>query len=329
MPYALKVKKEIAEKVRRRLLKKGLLASQWSIVYDGEYLYFPLQEKIEGSVYMDMPGRKEKESPYDKVKKIVGDVNIPRHWEKIGDVLLLPPFENYEKYGETVGAAFSQVMGVKTVAIYHGVEGELRIPRIEVIYGEDTETVHIENGIKYALDVSRVMFSSGNVEERIRMSRVDAEGEVIVDMFAGIGYFSLPLAKYGGASKIYACEKNPVAFHYLLKNIRINGVSSIVPLFGDNRKNAPKNIADRVILGYVHTEKFLDTGIEALKDEGGVIHYHDTFTTEERAWKPEKIVEEHASRYGFEVKIMFKRTVKSYAPHIWHVVVDARLFPKG
>ena len=64
----------------------------------------------------------------------------------------------------------------------------------------------------------RVMFSSGNVDERVRMSKLKIEGECVVDMFAGIGYFTLPIAKYTGAT-VQAWEKNPVAYDYLKKNI--------------------------------------------------------------------------------------------------------------
>ncbi len=325
MPYAIKVKKENAEAIRRKLVKKGLLDSRWSIVIDGEYLYLPVKEKVDGAIFMDLPKRKKRKSPYESIRELVG-CPIPDYWEKIGEVALLPPY-HYEDV-KKVGEAFAKVLKAKTVAIYHGVEGEFRVPKIEVIYGKDTETVHVENGIKYMLDLAKVMFSSGNVEERIRMSRIDAKGEIVVDMFAGIGYFSLPLAKYAGAAKIYACEKNPIAYHYLLKNIEINEIHNIIPLLGDNREVAPKKVADRVLLGYVHTEPFLPVAMEALREEGGVIHYHDTFTTEERNWKPEENIKRYAAAHGFQARILYKRVIKSYAPHIWHIVVDARLFPK-
>ncbi len=334
MPFVLKVRKEDAERIRRKLVRKKLLASQWKIVVDGDYIYFPLKRKIDGSLYMDLPQRNRRKTPYERVKELVTEslgreLEIPDYWEKIGDVLLLPPFKGYRKHGKIVGEAFSRILKVKTVAIYHGVKGELREPEIEIIYGNDTTTVHLENGIKYALDISRIMFSSGNVEERIRMGKIDASGDIVVDMFAGIGYFTLPIAKYGGAEKIYACEKNPLAFHYLLKNLEINDVENVYPLLGDNRDVAPRKIAERVILGYVHTEKFLDRGIECLKEEGGIIHYHDTFTSEEKDWLPEEIIKTHAKRYGFKVEILYKRVIKSYAPHIWHMVVDAKLTPKN
>ena len=327
--WILKVPKVEAEKTRKKLMKRGLFDDKWSIVEKDDFVLFPVKDKMKGAFQGNLPPRNRKLSPYERIKKILNvPVNIPDYWEKIGDVLLLPPFEGYEKYGYEVGLAFSKILRVKTVCIYFGVEGELREPNIEVIYGNDTETVHLENGIRYALDVSKIMFSSGNVEERIRMGKIDAHGEVVVDMFAGIGYFTLPVAKYAGAKRVYACEKNPVAFEYLRKNIELNRINNVIPLLGDNREVAPKRVADRVIMGYVRTEPFLEVAMQVLKEEGGVVHYHDTFTTEEKAWKPEENVKKYAQKHGFEAEFVYKRVIKSYAPHIWHIVVDAHLTPK-
>ncbi len=329
MGYALRVKRKDAEKVRKKLVRDRILDGDRSIVEDDEFIVFPLKKWIPGAIEIELPPRKRKKSPYEKIRELVPeDVNIPDYWEKFGDIVLIPPLESYDIYGSAVGRAFSKVLHAKTVAIYRGTRGEFRKPVVEVIYGSDTETVHMENGIKYKFDVSKIMFSSGNVNERIRMAKIDASGDIVVDMFAGIGYFTLPLAKYAGAKKVYACEKNPVAMRYLLENIRLNSLSNIVPLLGDNREVVPLRIADRILMGYIHTENFLDTAFGVLKKNGGIIHYHDTFTTEELNWKTEKILMAYGEKNGFEVEIIHRRIVKSYAPHIWHVVLDARAFPK-
>ena len=330
MVYALKIKKKDAEKIRKKLVKEKLLSSQWNIEYDGKFVYFPLERYIEGAVEFEFEKRRRKKSPYERIlEKLresgVENGGIPDYWERIGDVVLLPPFTCGEKIQKLVGEAFAEVLSAKTVAINHGIQGEFRKPKIEIIYGWDTETVHIENGIKYKLDVGKVMFSSGNVDERIRMGKINAKDETVVDMFAGIGYFTLPIALYGHPKKVYACEKNPTAYYYLLENIRINGANNVVPLFGDNRKVSPLGIADRVIMGYIRTEKFLEWGVRILRSEGGIIHYHDTFKKEEMDYLPEKNVEDVSARYGFSVRILNKRIVKSYAPRIYHVALDVKL----
>ena len=331
MVYGLKVPKNEAEKVRKKLVKSGLLDDEWYIEVRDDYIIFPLKKKIDGAEEFDLKPRTKKISPYRKVIRMVGkDLAsfVPKKWEKIGDVILLPNFNSPND--EKIAEAFAKVLKAKTVVRYKGVQGEFRTPIIEVLYGNDTETVHIENGIKYMLDVSKLMFSSGNIDERIRMGTIDMKNETVVDMFAGIGYFSLPIAIYAGAKKVYACEKNPVAFYYLLKNISLNRVKNIIPLFGDNRKTVPLGVADRVVLGYIDTRPFLELGFKVLKPQGGWLHYHDTFTTEEiRNNAPSSIVKECAFRLGFLVEDISTRIIKSYAPHIWHAVVDVKVIRKS
>ncbi len=114
------------------------------------------------------------------------------------------------------------------------------------------------------------------------MATISHENETVVDLFAGIGYFTLPIAVYSRPKKIVACEINPVAFDYLCANVVLNHVSSIVePRFGDNREIAPKDCADRVILGYLHdSQDFLPIAFACLKNHIGVLHYHELVPVE-------------------------------------------------
>lgn len=68
---------------------------------------------------------------------------------------------------------------------------------LELLSGSDGWVTHHENGISYSLDATKCMFSWGNRSEKLRMAALDCTNEVIVDLFAGIGYFVLPfLVKY-------------------------------------------------------------------------------------------------------------------------------------
>lgn len=64
---------------------------------------------------------------------------------------------------------------------------------------------HKENGVVYSLDVTKCMFSSGNVTERGRMGDLDCSGETIVDLYAGIGYYTLPLLCKAKAAMVCQC----------------------------------------------------------------------------------------------------------------------------
>jgi tRNA wybutosine-synthesizing protein 2 len=154
------------------------------------------------------------------------------------------------------------------------------------------------------------------MKERIRMATISNENETVVDLFTGIGYFTLPMAVYSKPKKIYACEINPVAYDYLCQNISLNNVIDIVePLLGDNRKVAPKNVADRVILGYFgNTKDFLPTALGCLKNRKGIIHYHDKF--------PDKDVPDKALKIDMDFELLDYKLVKHYAPGISHYVFD-------
>ena len=275
-------------------------------------------------------------TPYEKIKQklkckipsVTLDF-IPNKWEKIGDVVTIKLDEKTQPYQKEIGKAFSNVLNCKTTLLdTGGITGDLREPNIKIIYGSpECETVHNENGIKYKLNPCKLMFSSGNIDERKRMGEITKKDEIVVDLFAGIGYFTLPIAVHGKAKKIFACEKNPLAYNYLCQNIVLNNVSGKVePIKGDNRQVAPTNVADRVLLGFFkETKKFLKTAVQCLKNNEGIIHYHDVF--------PDKSVPEEAlhhinavvNEYNKESELLKFRRVKSYAPGIGHYVFDIRI----
>ena len=171
------------------------------------------------------------------------------------------------------------------------------------------------------------MFSSGNMDERIRMAKISNKNETVVDLFAGIGYFTLPIGVYSKPKKIIACEKNQVAFHYLEDNIVLNEVSTIVePIKGDNREIAPKNIADRVIMGYFEeNENFLLVAIACLHNHNGIIHYHKKIPERLVPDQTFKIIEEEALKMDCKVEFINYFHVKSYAPGISHYVFDIKI----
>ena len=151
-------------------------------------------------------------------------------------------------------------------------------------------------------------------------------GEVVVDMFAGIGYFTLPMAVHSRPKRIVAIEINPVAYGYLVENIRLNGVDGIVvPLHGDCARMTPEGVADRAVMGYVGTtDRYLDAGIRALR-QGGVLHYHQTVPERLYPGRLEEDLAEAAERAGRSAKIERAARVKKYSPGMLHAVIDARI----
>jgi tRNA wybutosine-synthesizing protein 2 len=200
----------------------------------------------------------------------------------------------------------------------------MRIPSIEIILGERTVTIHKENRVLFKFDTSKLIFSSGNIDERARVAILPKSEEIIVDMFAGIGYFTLPIAVHSKPKQIYACELNPVAFDYLQENIRLNNVKNIVkPILGDNREIAPENVADRVIMGYIkNTHEFLPTAFQVLKNGTGVLHYHNTCPNDLLPDRPLEEVKSAAAEINRDIELLNYYKIKSYAPGVSHVVID-------
>ncbi len=253
---------------------------------------------------------------------------LPKRWVRIGDVLILPLRPELEPYKRRIAEVYAEVLGVKTVLRKGRISGEFRETNYEVLYGGDTVTVHVENGIKYKLDVARIMFSPANVKERVRMAKVAKPGELVVDMFAGIGHLSLPMAVHGGA-RVIAIEKSPYTFRFLIENIELNGVQDRMTAYNiDNRDFPGENIADRVLMGYVvTTHEFIPKALEIAKDEA-IIHYHNTVPERLMPGEPFETFRRIAREHGYEAEKLNELVIKRYAPGVWHVVVDVKVFKR-
>lgn len=252
---------------------------------------------------------------------------LPAGFDRVGHVVIISLPHKLVHRIPDIAQALLKLKDVRTVALREsGIAGRHREPKLRVIAGDpSTETVHREGGCCFKLDVARVMFSLGNLYERARLPKLVEPGEVIVDLFAGIGQFSIPIAKHARPSLVYAVEMNPVAYSYLRENIRLNRVGDVVkPLLGDCSAVAPRGVADRVVLGILHvTHRYLPLAVEVLKPSGGVIHYHESVPSGLRFERPIKRILGAAAGRG--VEILGKRVVKRYAPGVDHVVIDARV----
>ena len=192
-----------------------------------------------------------------------------------------------------------------------------------IIYGSETETINKENGCLFKLDLAKVMWSKGNNNERLRIAKLVEDDEVVLDMFAGIGYFSIPIGVHSNAKQIYSIEINPNSYFYLNENIKLNKLDNVTPILGDCKIHAPKYKADRIVMGYVKTtHHYLDVAINSLNG-GGILHYHETVPEKLMKTRPvDRIISQAGDR---DVEILKINKIKKYAPGVEHVVVDARI----
>ena len=253
---------------------------------------------------------------------------VPSGWQILGDIIIISIPEVLEDNKKKVAEALlSMYPKCKSVIRDFGIEGQFRQPKRQLLLGSGTETIHKEHGCFFKQDVTKVMYSKGNLEERKRMSRL-GKGEVVVDMFAGIGYFSIPMAVHSRPRKIISIEINPESFAYLKENIRLNRVEDIItPVCGDCSKFTPEGTADRVLMGYVGTTHYyLEPAIKVLKNSGGILHYHETVPENLAKTRPQDRIKKAAESLGKKVEILETRRIKKYSPGVLHVVVDARVF---
>lgn len=252
---------------------------------------------------------------------------LPSRAKLLGGVALLRLRPELEGYKHRIGELVRVFYDVEAVYLIRGVEGVERKPDLELLAGKPVrEIVHREYGCIFKLDLLRLMFCLGNSFERLRLAGLVGRGEVVVDMFAGVGQFTIPMAALSDPKILYSIEINPEAYKYLLENLRLNRVEDKVqPILGDCRKVVREKltgVADRVVMGYFwETVKALPEALKALKPEGGVIHFHELA----RRGSEEKLVEKvlsEAQRLGYEVKLLSWRKVKSYSRTRNHVVVD-------
>lgn len=215
------------------------------------------------------------------------EADLPRSWQRHGDLLLLS--ENcflaprWDDLQPGLWEAVASALGARRLARRGRVctDGN-RTPTVTLLLGQHGWVEHMDNGIRYGFDATRCMFSFGNITEKLRVASLSCAGEVLVDLYAGIGYFTLPFLVHAGVAFAHACEWNPHAVAALKKNLEVNGVADRCQIhFGDNQNLKLRSVADRVNLGLIpSSEEGWSIACQVLRqDAGGILHIHQNVET--------------------------------------------------
>jgi tRNA (guanine37-N1)-methyltransferase len=197
----------------------------------------------------------------------------------VGDIAILKlpgiGVADKEKVAKTI---MEQTKTVKCVFEQEGgIEGEFRLRNLRHIGGDDrTVTMHRENGCRLKVDVARCYFSPRLSTERLRIADQSGHGETVLNMFAGVGPFSVLIAKRQRA-KVLSCELSEVACEYHRENNRLNKVEDLVDVLNADAMDLPKLTRrkfDRILMPHPsQSHRFLQTAVMMAK-KGATIHYY-------------------------------------------------------
>jgi len=248
---------------------------------------------------------------------VVGDIAIVR-LEEFGQ-------KEKKRIGEALLAELRNVNGVYEQV--GGVEGELRLRSVKHLAGaRRTLTVHRENGCQYRVDIARCFFSPRLSTERLRVASQVRKGELVLNMFAGVGPFSIPMAR-SSRTLVTSCEINPLACRLHRENDRLNRVESLVKVFNDDAQDLPSKLRpeyDRIIMPHPsQAHRFVPAALQLAKRKA-MIHYyrHVLGRTEEEA--RENLNKELSELFPRKARYDLRK-VREVGPRWLEMVADVRL----
>jgi tRNA (guanine37-N1)-methyltransferase len=259
---------------------------------------------------------------------------LPRALDIIGDIAVIDIPCELKPHRYIIGKAILRThKNVRTVFAKIGaVTGTYRLRELGMIAGEEkTTTIHKENGCQYQVDVQKVYFSPRLSHEHNRVASIIQNSEIVVDLFAGVGPFSILIAKKTADIKVYAVDINPEAIKFLKKNIRLNRVDNkVIPILGDARQTVEDKllgVADRVIMNLPEKAiEFVDVACKAIKSSGGIVHCYAFIRLPNSLEDAQLRFSEAVEKSGRKiVAFLNAKTIRETAPHEWQIVLDAKI----
>ena len=253
-------------------------------------------------------------------------------FDQIGDIIVVRIPDSLVTKKQIIGKTLLEQVSTANSVFYQSspVEGNFRTRKLEVIAGEDkTQTEYKENGCRFIVDVEKAFFSPRLSTERERIAGLVKDGEVIINMFGGVGMFSLLAAKDTPCT-VYNIDLNPVASQLCKENVQINKLKGeVISLNGDATKVINEQLigkADRVLMLLPErSDEFLDSALNGLRDKG-IIHYYSHMHADKKQ-DAAKLSEEHFMNVNkINAEIITSRNVRPVGPRFYQTVVDVKIF---
>ena len=267
--------------------------------------------------------------------EILGEELARRIWgrlEIIGDIAVIrkPPELDVEVFKPLAQALLSKLPYIKSVWLATTpIKGTYRVREYIHLAGEKRSiTTYREHGCIFKVDITKVYISPSLNYEHIRIAKLVKPGEFVINMFAGVGLFSIIIAKHSRPRKVISIDINPHAYELMKENVRLNKVEDIVePVLGDAGEVVLryKGMADRVLMPLPELAyRYFPKALEALRDEGW-IHVYEFISAEEEDEAlriAENMYLSYSMRLNTECRVDFSRIVRSVGPRYLQVVLD-------
>ena len=243
----------------------------------------------------------------------------------IGDLAIVKfsrvPLPVRERVGEKILQDMSNVKGVFEQE--GGIEGEYRLRKLRHLAGEKrTTTLHKENGCRFLVDIAKVYYSPRLSTERLAVSTMVREGERVLNMFAGVGPFSITIARRRRAS-VTSCESNTDAYRLHLENNLMNKVAERITTINTDAATLPEKVEgrfDRILMPHPSkADRYIDAALGLVAD-GGIIHYYRHLSAEDFEEAKSAILHELREVQGLtSAKV---RKVREVGPRWLELVAD-------
>ena len=283
----------------------------------------------------------EKELPPETLTQALQDKlpqellpSVPQAFDIIGDIVVIDIPSQLKPYQNMIAEAILQTQkNVTTVlAKASDISGVFRVRDYDYIAGEHkTQTIHREFGCQYQVDIAKAYFSPRLSHEHERVTMQVQDEEVVADLFAGVGPFSVLIGKRNPTVKVYAVDLNPDAVELLKVNVRVNKVEDrVFPILGDAReitRTKLKGKADRVIMNLPETAiDFVDAACNAIKPEGGIVHFYGFVRAPDSIENLKQRFSELVEKNGRQVETyLYAKNIRETAPFESQVVLDAKI----
>ncbi len=330
-----------AEEALRRLSSSGCLRSDLRVKRFGAELLIPLKESCDMIKALDgvphnvcrdffeerVIRKTFKDFLRDKLPKEVLK-KIPSSIDLVGDIAVIKLPDEALPYANLVGEALVKVAkNVKAVYASGPVAGEFRVRELKHIYGlRKSKTVMREYGIKIVVDVLRAYVNPSLSEEHRRVALMVRDGEVVGDIFCGVGPFTLHILSVRGGVKVFAVDKNPEAIKCLIESLRLNegrikgSVTSVVGDAGVFSDAVRDEFFSRVIMNLpLRAHEYLPKYVRTLR-VGGVMHVYAVASVGDEAIS--KVLS--AVPKGYRMQAISVGRVIDYAPKRYVFRVDLK-----